>query len=402
MNARLYHNDPYLQKFSSEVLKETAVNGKPAVVLKQTAFYPASGGQPHDTGTLNNVPVVEVKEDQSHQIIHLLETPLKTSQVEGRINWQRRFDHMQQHTGQHILSQAFMRTVEAKTIAFHLGEEGATIDLDRSGFSIETFTQVENLANQIIYENRKVMDHFVNENELDRFPVRTRPTVGENIRIIEIKDFDYSPCGGTHCSRTGEIGILKIKRYEKYKGGTRVHFVCGFRALNDYQNKSEILKQLSASMSSGETDLHKNTQKIQADLKHLQRQQTHLKKQLIKYESSALLSERIKVGEIHIIKKIFDGRNQRELKILAKTVLENVSNTVILFGSQAEGKASLFFCCSEELDFNMGSLMETACRIIDGRGGGQQQQAQGGGPNVEKLETALQVVEETLSITLSI
>lgn len=396
MTKKLYIEDPYLRKCSSEVIGQTEVDGKPGIILNQTVFYPTSGGQPHDTGTINNVAVVEVLEDVNRQIVHLLEKPVKALEVEATINWERRLDHMQQHTGQHILSQAFVKACDADTLSFHLGEKSATIDLNQSGLTIEAITTVEQLANRIIFENRTVMSHMVGKNELQRFPVRGLPTVEDNIRILEIKDFDYSPCGGTHCCKTGEIGILKIRRHENFKGGTRIHFVCGFRALKDYQKKTEILKQLSKAMSCAEADLHANIQKMKDDLKSLRTDHDHLKKQLLNYEADALIAESKKLEEIHLINKIFGDRDQKEVKLLAKKILEKFPNTVILFGIKAEEKASLFFQCSEELALNMAQLVETACAIINGRGGGRPQQAQGGGSDVKKLESAMQRCEDLL------
>ena len=396
MTQKLYHKDPYLQEFSSEVIEATKINGKPAVVLEQTAFYPTSGGQPHDIGTLNDITVVDVIEDENHQIIHLLEEPLKGRRVRGLIDWQRRLDHMQQHTGQHVLSQVFSKIFAAETISFHLGEESSTIDLNQSGLGNDAITRVEILANQIIFENRSVIAHTVSKSELDQFPLRKPPAVNECIRIIEVKNFDYSPCGGTHCSRTGEIGILKISRYEHYKGGTRIHFLCGLRALQDYQKKSEIIKHLTMSMSSGESELNQNIQKFQENFKLLRFEYENLKKQVLDNEAQELSSERKKIGEFYIVKSLFENRDQKELKFLAKKILDTVPDTVILFGAKSEGKASLLFQRSEELPFDMGQLMKKTCMVIKGRGGGQPHQAQGGGPDVDRLANALQDAENTL------
>jgi len=396
MTQKLYHEDQYLQEFSSEVIEETEVNGKPAVILKQTLFYPTSGGQPHDIGTLNDIAVVDAFEDQNYRIVHLLEEPLKGRRVTGLIDWQRRLDHMQQHTGQHVLSQVFSKKFEAETISFHLGEESATIDLNQSGFGHDAITRAEILANRIIFENRSVIAHIVSKSELDRFPLRKPPTVEDRIRIIEVKNFDYSPCGGTHCSKTGEIGILKISRYEHYKGGTRIHFICGLRALKDYQRKSEVIKHLTTSMSSSEGDLYQNIQKFQENFKFLRLEYENLKKQVLDNEARELCAERKKIGDIYIVKRLFENRDQKELKFLAKKILNTVTTTVILFGAKSEGKASLLFQRSEELPLDMGQLMKKACTVIKGRGGGRPQQAQGGGPDVDKLANALQDAENTL------
>ena len=397
MTQKLYLNDSYLRKIYATVIEQTEVKGKQGIILDQTVFFPTSGGQPHDTGTINNRSVVDVFEDQRKKIVHLLEASINGVRVEGRINWTRRFDHMQQHTGQHILSQACRKICKADTLSFHLGEKSATIDLNQSGFSNERITSVETLVNQIIYENRPITCHIVHKGELNRFPVQKMPTIAENIRVIEIKNFDYTPCGGTHCSKTGEVGILKIGRHENYKGGTRIHFVCGYRALKDYQKKAEILKQVCNPMSIGEADLYENIQKSNNDLKTLHLEYVKLKRQVLEYEARTLHSERNKFGEFNIIKKIFQDRDQKDIKILAQTALEIFPETIILFGVRTKGKVTMLFWRSEELSCDMGQLMQMSCTIINGHGGGQPQQAQGGGHNVDKLEEALQCAIDTLA-----
>jgi alanyl-tRNA synthetase len=396
MAGKLYLDDAYLKQCFSEVIKRTQIHSKVGVILNQTVFYPTSGGQPHDTGTINGVDVIDVLVDQNQQIVHLLDKPLKSSRVACEINWERRFDHMQQHTGQHILSQALLETKGADTISFHLGEQTSTIDVNQSGLTPAAIFNVERLANRVIFENRDIIGHVVNKSQIHRFPIRKLPTVEDHIRILEIKDFDYSPCGGTHCSKTGEIGILKISRHENYKGGTRLYFVCGFRALQDYQEKSEILTQLSRALSTVEADIPHNITKLKEDLKALTRERDDLNKILLNYEADSLFPEGRKHAGIHLVKKIFNNRHQKEIKLLAKKIVEKSPHTVILFGIKTERDAQLLFQCAEELAFDMVQLMETACSAIDGRGGGRPQLAQGGGPALEKLEEALQTAENML------
>jgi alanyl-tRNA synthetase len=290
-----------------------------------------------------------------------------------------------------------MTSGNAETISFHMGDESSTLDLNRGGFSIEAIAAVEDLANQIIYENRPVIGRIIEKNELDQYPLRKPPAVDDNIRIVEIKDYDYSPCGGTHCSRTGEIGIVKIRRSENYKGGTRIHFLCGLRALKDYQEKSNIIKQIGEYLSAGETDLYKNIKKTRDELKSLRREHNSLNKRYLHYEAQAVFSERKEIDTINIIVKVFEERHLKELKILAQKILENFSNTVVLFGAKADGKAALFFVRSEELAWDMGKLMQKACTVINGRGGGRPQQAQGGGPFTDKLDMALQSAFEQIT-----
>jgi alanyl-tRNA synthetase len=397
MTTKLYYSDPYLQKFSSKVRKSTLINDMPAIFLEQSAFYPTSGGQPHDTGTINDIEVLDVYENESNDIVHILKQPVEDRDVVGRIYWERRFDHMQQHTGQHLLSQAFIKKCNADTISFHLGDESATLDLNQAGFSADTISAVEEFTNRIIYENRQVIGHIVSKNELDQFPVRKPASVEGNIRIIEIENFDYSPCGGTHCSRTGEIGVVKITRYENYKDGTRVHFKCGIRALREYQEKSKILKQIGEHLSTGEPELYRNIKKLQHELKSLRREHGDLKNRYLDHEAQTIFAERKDLENLDIISKLFTDRDPKDLKPLAQKLVRYGTNTIVLFGTKAGGKASLLFLRSEAIPIDMGKLMQQACAVIGGRGGGRPEQAQGGGPAQDKLEIALENAFEEIS-----
>jgi len=390
MTTKLYLENPYLRDFSATVSWMVESGDKQGLVIEETLFYPSSGGQLHDTGTINGVPVLDVFEDENHRVVHLLAESVAGNRVEGRIDWPRRFDHMQQHTGQHLLSQAFAKVANAETISFHMGDESATLDLNRAGLRVETITAVEILANRIIYENRPVISRIIKKDELSQYPVRKPPTVDDNIRIVEIKGFDYSPCGGTHCAGTGEIGIVKIRRFENYKGGTRIHFLCGLRALKDYQEKSRIIKKIGECLSAGDADLYRNIKKSRDELKALRREHSNLNKRYLNIEARALFSERREIDKISIIVKVFEDRDPQVLKFLARELIENFPGTVALFGTNAKGKASLFFLRSEEIFGDMDRLMQEACALINGRGGGRPQQAQGGGPATDKLETALQ------------
>ena len=390
MTTKLYYSDSYLQKFSSKVQKSTLIDDKPAIFLEQTAFYPTSGGQPYDTGTINDIEVLDVYENESNDIVHILKQPLEDRDGVGRIDWERRFDHMQQHTGQHLLSQAFIKKCNADTISFYMGDESATLDLNHAGFSADTIFAVEEFTNRIIYENRPVIGHIISKNELDQFPVRKPASIEDNIRIIEIENFDYSPCGGTHCSRTGEIGVVKISRHENYKEGTRIHFKCGIRALRDYQEKSKILKQIGEHLSTGEPELYRNIKKLQHELKSLRREHGDLKDQYLDHEAKAIFAERNDLENLDIISKVFTDRDPKELELLAQKLVQYGADTVVLFGTKAGGKASLLFLRSEAIPIDMGKLMQQACAVIGGRGGGRPEQAQGGGPAADKLEIALE------------
>ncbi len=400
MTEKLYLQDSYLKECTAEIIKTVQADGKAGVILDKTIFYATSGGQPHDIGTINGVAVVDVYENQDNQIVHLLEEPIQGTQAKCVLNWERRLDHMQQHTGQHLLSQAFLNILDANTVAFHLGTQSATIDVDKPDLDAAIIHQVEELCNQIIFENRKVDVHIVGHAELHRYPTRKQPQVKDRIRIITIKDFDHSPCGGTHCAQTGEIGLIKIWRHENYKGGTRIHFKCGNRALSDYQHKTEILKQLSRTMSAAESDLATNIIKLKDELKAVRRERDRFSKALLDYEADKLISESRSYAGTFVIIKIFKHRDMKTLSLLANLIIEKSAGTVILFGASTQTKAQLLFQTTPDLSLDMGKLMKNASNVIEGRGGGKAHKAQGGGPAIDRLEQALVTAEKELKAAL--
>ncbi len=272
MTLRLYWEDPYLWRFTARVVEEIPYQGQPAVILDRTAFYPAGGGQPSDRGTLNGIPVREVMErEEDGVILHLLERPLGMQEVEGIVDGERRFDHMQQHTGQHILSQAFLRIAGAQTVSFHIGHEVVTIDLEVADLPEAIAEAAEELANRVVLENREVRTHWVREEDVGTLGLRRSPSVEGPIRIVEVADFDRSPCGGTHVRRTGEVGPIKILKWERRGGGVRVSFLCGWRALRDYQGKHRRLLRAARLLSAGEADLTEAVQALQRELKEARR-----------------------------------------------------------------------------------------------------------------------------------
>ena len=213
MTEKLYLQDSYLKNCTARIVQTIQMEAKAGIILDKTIFYATSGGQPHDLGTINDTSVVDVLENQNHQLVHVVDNPIQDNQAYCELNWERRLDHMQQHTGQHILSRAFLKTIEANTLSFHLGEKSATIDVDKHDLNIATILQVEELCNQIIFDNRKIIIHEVDHNEPHHYPTRKQPQVEGSVRIIEIEDFDHSPCGGTHCARTGEIGLISSRPF---------------------------------------------------------------------------------------------------------------------------------------------------------------------------------------------
>jgi len=329
MVRKLYHESPYTRIFSGKVVKQfKRPDGKWEVVLDQTAFYPTSGGQPCDLGTLGGKAVLDVVESEG-EIIHILAGPLPLGEpVEGRIDWERRVDHMQQHCGQHILSQAFLRIMQAETVSFHLSENSVTIDLDCDDLTWDQAREVERLANDVVMGSLPVTIHEFDDLSDLNLPVRKISKVAKNIRVVEIDKFDYSPCGGTHPASTGEIGLIKILKWERQKGNVRVHFACGRRALADYQEKTEIINKLTSRLSVGMEDFVETIDAWDQELKKARKDLFLLTTQLLEYEARNLAA----AMEHNVVVAKFQGRPVQELRVLLNQVLKICPEGVVILG----------------------------------------------------------------------
>jgi len=395
MTLRLYYEDPYQTRFTAGEVEQLFWLDRPAVVLDRTAFYPTAGGQPHDTGHLNGVPVLEVLEREADgAVVHLLAEPLRgnLAEVEGQVHWERRFDLMQQHTGQHILSAASVQQLGANTVGFHLATDYATIDLDQAPLSADQLAKVENLANQIVFDNRPVTARFAPDTELPGLPLR-KPVVHHGpVRVVEIPGFDCSACGGTHVRATGEIGLIKIVRSERRTTDTRVEFLCGLRALVDYRAKNNLLTDLARTLSVGHWELVDTVNRLERELRETRRALRQTGDALQAAEAEALWREARPVGDMRVVQALLPNRSADDLKHLAQQLASRPRTVALLAaGGETGAKASLVFARSAELDLHMGTLMRQACDRIAGRGGGRPELAQGGGPSGEHLAQALAV-----------
>ncbi|HUI30899.1 MAG TPA: alanyl-tRNA editing protein [Candidatus Acidoferrales bacterium] len=265
MTMRPYYTDPYTVDFEADVLEISRRSEHFAVVLDKSYFYPTSGGQEHDTGTINGVDVVDVIEEKG-KVFHLLSEEIKAGKANSRINWQRRFENMQQHTGQHILSAAFENLFEIQTVSSRLGEEIGTIDLSRQPSDNETTAAVAE-ANKIVRENREVIIHFADQSTINSFKLRKPPKVEGTIRIVEVKDFDFSPCGGTHCTHTSEVGVILTGGIEKVKASlTRIEFACGDRAVKHYYALHKSAAEGARLLSTVATELPNAIEKLKQQI----------------------------------------------------------------------------------------------------------------------------------------
>jgi alanyl-tRNA synthetase len=392
---RLYNDDPYLTEFQAEVIDVLPYEGKYGIVLDRTAFYPAGGGQPWDTGYLNSEKVLEVIEKDGI-LLHIVDKQITEKEVKGSVDWARRFDFMQQHTGQHILSACFDKLLNGGTDSFHMGKDIVSIEINIGNFSNDDARRIEDMANDIIYSNLPVKTSIVTGEELSSLPLRKMPKVTENIRIVEIKEFDYSPCGGTHVRATGEVGMIKIKSWEKCKGGIRFTFVCGNRALKDYSTDNSIIRALCERLSVRDSEIIEAVDKIMLDFKNTEKQLSAATQELIRLEAGNIIKEYPVVSGIRLISRIFDNRSINDIKLLAQ-YLTKIPGTVALLACR-NGSAQVIFNRSDDVDIDMNALFKAVLPIIDGRGGGNAKTAQGGGSRIDKLEEFMSNAENMIKL----
>lgn len=393
MTHKLYYDDAYAVSFESPIIEKTEIEGRPALILEATCFYPTGGGQPNDLGKLDEVEVIDV---QSHgdKVLHLVEKLPQSDVVKGEIDWQRRFDFMRQHTGQHILSRAFELVREANTVGFHLTETSLTIDLDKADIPQTDLDAVENLSNQVIAENRLVRAWFPTPEELAHLSLRKlSEKVTGDVRVVKIAGFDVCACGGTHVQNAGEIGQIKIVRVEKRKNGMRLDFVCGQRSLEDYRQKNQLLLQLASELTVGYWEVPDAFKRLQDENKTLSKELRQAKTQLVQLEAEALW-QNAKAAQSGmdniIIADIVENRDVAELQGLVGNLIQK-PKTIVLMALPGE-KAHVIFGASEDSGVDVRPLFKAALETLGtNRGGGRETLAQGGGFSAtrEQLEAIL-------------
>ncbi len=379
---RLYHHDPYLLDFEATVTGRWQHEGRLAVTLDRTAFYPESGGQPFDTGTLSGVPVLAVIEE-GLGVLHVLGAALEESRVQGRVDGERRRDHRQQHHGQHLLSRALVDLFSARTVSFHLGAEASSIDLDRE-VSEEQVRAAEDRTNEVVWEARPVEVKVVSRAEARALGVEPPPEAGEAIRLVEARGFDLQPCGGTHPRSTAEVGVVLVLDRERYKGGSRVRFVCGHRALAAVRERTAVLDRLGALLCAPLSGLPEAAQRTLAALTEATRQGRLLRERALEGEARHLLAT---AAPPAAVVSVYDGWPPEDLRALAMQLVA-LSPCVALLGSRGD-KAHLVFAQSPGLPHDIPALLKAAVETVGGRGGGRGDLAQGGGERPALLDEAL-------------
>lgn len=389
LKDRLYYADTYCKTFTAHIVK-TAQNeqGQPYVVLDNTAFYPEGGGQPADRGTLNGIEVLHVEEVDG-EIRHMVAESLSvTQEIDGVINWERRFDHMQQHAGQHILSAAFVELFEFPTVSFHLGKEIVSIDLDVDEVSTEQLAAVERLANDVILENRPIKTKWVTEDELDQYSLRKQLAVTDEIRLVIIPNFDDNGCGGTHPSSTGQVSALKILSTEKQKRKVRIHFVCGGRVLQQLQEKNQQLSAASQLLSAPEDGVADAIGKLLTTNHSLEKSLEEAQETLLAFEAKELLNTQHQ----GIVKAVFTGRTVQQLQKLAKLLVTDNEDIIALLVADNEDRLQFVAARGASAEVSMKQVSATVLPLINGKGGGNDAFVQGGGDMLVTAEELAQAM----------
>lgn len=396
MTIKLYWADAHLVNFTARVLDIRAQEKSKFVLLDKTAFYPLGGGQPCDQGTLNGHPVESVSINEDGEIWHELANKIEmesNAAIVGEVSWNYRLEMMQQHTGQHILSQAFWQLFEAETRGFRINSQSSEIDLalDLSMDCVPAaITQAEHLANNIVFENRPIRSHQLSPVEAAKLPLRKESFMTDCVRVIEIADYDWSPCGGTHAKATGEVGLIAVSGWERAKKMIRLKFVCGSRALADYRIANAAAENIARKFSVGRDQSDEAVQRLLDEHKKLLTRNRALSEIAAKLEAAELLGEAQRRGDLKLIVRNFIDRSFDELKLLAHQLVKNEA-TITLLALSDGNNVRLAFARSPELTTNMQELMKTVCEMIGGKGGGTPDFAQGGGVSAE-IENVLEKI----------
>ncbi|MFC2165178.1 DHHA1 domain-containing protein [Acidobacteriota bacterium] len=391
---RLYYNNPYQVEFEAMVIGRELHQDRPALILDQTCFYPESGGQPADRGSINGVEVVDVVEDQD-EILHVLRDEVVADKVRGIIDWKTRFDHMQQHSGQHILSQCFHALFDAKTVSFHLGKSASTVEIEMKDITENEVEKVESLANEVVFQNEEICTYITPKEMVKTVPLRKPSQKDGNIRVVQISDFDYSACGGTHPQKTGEIGLIKIIKWDRIRGNLRFEFVCGQRALSDYSLRNRILREVAIRFTVGEGNVMTSIDRLFAEHKDLKKKYRKLQDDLIRYEALEIIQK----ADTKIIVQTYTDKSPDQLRNLSLNIIRS-GEYVTLFGTKLEGRVHLILACSESLGIDMRELIPLVSPLIEGKGGGRSTLIELAGTKSENLQAALDKAAQTIGVRL--
>jgi alanyl-tRNA synthetase len=409
MTDRLYYHDSFLYNFDAEV-RSVAESPRPALILDRTAFYPTSGGQIHDTGSIviddagfsdAKFRVTEVADTDDGHIVHYFDAPLKDvrpgTRVHGEIDAARRRDHMQQHSAQHVLSSAFVRLFGMATVSFHMADDYCSIDLDTPALSKDQVEAAERKANEIMIEDRPVDVRYVTRDEAEKLGLRKLPPAArDQLRLIDIREWDLTACGGTHVSTTGQIGGILLRKTEKVRQGYRVEFVAGQRAVATARRDFSTLTETAALFSAGIYDVPQQARKSLDEIKSLRKQREQSQEELAAAQAVALLAETPENNGRKLVVRTFSDRDLNFLKLLAQK-LTRQSPAIALLATESPQPA-LVFAQSAGQPHDMGALLKETMAKLGGRGGGTKDLAQGGAPKPEGISAALAAAAQALTV----
>ncbi|MGA2747037.1 MAG: alanine--tRNA ligase-related protein [Candidatus Sulfotelmatobacter sp.] len=410
MTDRLYYHDSFLYDFEAEV-NEVLDSPRPALILDRTAFYPTSGGQVFDTGSITTaanekVKVTEVADAEDGRVVHYIEAERDFdkaalqpgTRVHGQIDATRRRDHMQQHSGQHVLSAAFLRLYNLPTVSFHMADDYCSIDLDTPTLTQKQIESAERLANEIILENRPVDIRFVSREEAAKLGLRKVPvTDRDELRIIDIRDWDLSACGGTHVAHTGQIASVLLRKAEKVRQGWRVEFVAGQRAVSTARRDFTTLTETAALFSAHIYDLPQQAQKSLDEVRSWRKQWEHAQEELAAAQATTLLAETPEINSRRIVVQTLSDREMNFVKLLAQK-LTRLSPRAIALLATTSPQPSLVFAQSAGQPFDMGALMKETMAKLGGRGGGSKDLAQGGLTSADGIADTLTALATKLAV----
>jgi alanyl-tRNA synthetase len=398
---KIYYDNQYLRDFTAEIVDIQEINNKFHVTLDKTAFFPGGGGQSCDLGSLGDQKILDVYE-KDEIVYHVVEKkPIKIHRVKCEIDWDRRRDGMHQHLGQHVLSGAFFNLFNANTFAIHLGSDISTVDI-YGVLNEEQIREAERLANETIGNAIPVESFIPTKAELKKLTLRRAlPNTEEDIRVLRIGDFDINACCGLHPASTQDLRLIKIKRFEKHKEGTRIEFLAGERAISDSFRKDEFQTSICRYLSCNENEAINGIKNLNESLREANENNKSLNILLAKYQVKEIIENADQVNNIRIISEIFDGENLKYVSNLTSKLVEN-ENTIALMAVKSDDKVNLIFACSKDVkDIKMNELLKDAISLIDGKGGGSPLQAQGAGKNNANLESAMDYAVNKIKQILS-
>lgn len=373
---KLYLDDPYTSAFRAQIIScEPAVEtGRIAAVLDRSYFFPESGGQLADRGSINGMPVVNVAENADGVVFHDIQgspddvSRLKGADADCRVDWETRFDHMQQHTGQHVLSRAFIEVAGLQTVSFHMGEEACTIDLEGGRFSEEAVADAENLANSVVQDNRPVIFRTVSAADLEKYDLRkTVPGDLTEVRVVEVADFDVSACCGTHVRGTGELGMVKVLKGENVKGTRRVYFKVGRRAVQDYRSKHEITQQLANRLTTSVEGITAKIDKLAAERQRSRKDLKRLTERLASFEKEVMIKSAIDCNGVKLIVRHLPDGDDGYLRALSAE-LKSERSTVTIIGS---GSGLVVCSASDDVALDFSRSAVAMANAVGGSGGGK-------------------------------